>query len=449
MLASVVEPVYIRMPRRSFHRRLCQTSLLFAIVGSTSGQTLCNLTGTWQSVGADDPISVVQTGATFLATAQNGWTNESGTVFPNATAWFGCCGGMYGSISGNCSVIEWHDAHSDVWARHVQGGTLSTGPLTIGVQVPSDGATAAVTTFFFAAAGANTSNLPPTLGDGDARAGGTLTLLGGADAASAPLLPRCSSSSCAIATGSSSLNVSGLTLAAPGLGGGVFATEDWAFSSPNASAILWTVTRTYGPAAATSPLLAASFIGLTLVTTGGLPIHSQQIPSYADAAMFYNASSTGGFDMRNSFFEYLSPRVRQAVRFSPTGALFSVDASGSTTSSGGGSPLELFFAYSKPFADGTAWCSLGVESVDRRGPGRTVAPGDVETITLSFVLVADDVPVPPGVTDPFPVMDVTLPNATLSKQVRVVAAGAGCRGLSVVENIVCCRSRPWWPSSIS
>ena len=449
MLASVVELVYIRMPRRSFHRRLCQTSLLFAIVGSTSGQTLCNLTGTWQSVGADDPISVVQTGATFLATAENGWTNESGTVFPNATAWFGCCGGMYGSISGNCSVIEWHDAHSDVWARHVQGGTLSTGPLTIGVQVPSDGATAAVTTFFFAAAGANTSNLPPTLGDGDARAGGTLTLLGGADAASAPLLPRCSSSSCAIATGSSSLNVSGLTLAAPGLGGGVFATEDWAFSSPNASAILWTVTRTYGPAAATSPLLAASFIGLTLVTTGGLPIHSQQIPSYADAAMFYNASSTGGFDMRNSFFEYLSPRVRQAVRFSPTGALFSVDASGSTTSSGGGSPLELFFAYSKPFADGTAWCSLGVESVDRRGPGRTVAPGDVETITLAFVLVADDVPVPPGITDPFPVMDVTLPNATLSKQVRVVAAGAGCRGLSVVENIACCRSRPWWPSSIS
>lgn len=130
--------------------------------------------------------------------------------------------------------------------------------------------------------------------------------------------------------------------------------------------------------------------------------------------MFYNASSTGGFDMRNSFFEYLSPRPRQAVRFSPTGALFTVDA---TTSSAGAS-LPAFFAFSKPFGDGTAWCSLGVESVDRRGPGRAIAPGVVETTTLTLVLVADDVPVPPGIADPFPALDIALPNATLAAQVR-------------------------------
>lgn len=407
-------------------------------VGASQNEALCNLTGVWQSVGADDPITIVQSGTTFLATAQSGWANVSGTVYQNATAWFGCCGGIVGTITENCSVISWRDSNNDVWARRAQEGTLSTGSLAIGVRVLADGATASITTFYFFAAGANTTNLPPALGDGDARAGGTLALLGGADAQAAPLLPRCSSPACSIKTdGRTSLNVSGLSFV---LGGGdTWATEDWVISAPNSSAISWTVTRTYGPAAAASPLLAASFTGLTLKTTGGLPIHSQQIPSYMDPGMFYNASSTGGFDMRNSFFEYLSPRTRQAVRFSPTGALFTIDAVGSR---GGSSPLPLFFAFSKPFADGTAWCSLGVESVDRRGSGRTVAPGDVESLTLTFVLVADDVPVPPGVVDPFPTLDVSLPNATLAKQASAFEGGGGATHVLALVTIVRLCSSP-------
>lgn len=239
----------------------------------------------WQSVGANDPITVVQTGSAFLASAQSGFKNATGYVFSNSTCWLDCCAtdGILGLITENCSYIYWDDENRDEWSRNPSdshAGVLSTGAITIGVTAAADGGTAAVSTFFFFAAGANTTNLPPKLSDGDSRAGGTLILLGGADAAAAPLLPRCASPSCEITgDGKTTLTVSGLVLEAPGPSSGALAYETWTFFAPNASAIVWTVNRTFGPAAASFPIMASSFTGLTLQTTGGLPIHSQQIPS--------------------------------------------------------------------------------------------------------------------------------------------------------------------------
>jgi hypothetical protein len=179
------------------------------LLGTASVGALCNLTGIWQSVGANDPISVFQIGADFWATAQSGFTNASGTVYPNNTAYFSCCGGITGDITESCSLISWHDSNRDQWSRPFRSALLSTGPLTLGVSVPFDGSTASVSTFFFFAAGANTTNLPPALGDGDARAGGSWT---GAVDSDTLLLPRCFSPACVVSVNSSTLTLTGLTL---------------------------------------------------------------------------------------------------------------------------------------------------------------------------------------------------------------------------------------------
>jgi hypothetical protein len=321
---------------------------------------------------------------------------------------------------------------------HAAAQSVSTGPLTIGVTA-APGTFASVSTFSFFAAGAQTINLPPALKNGDQRAGGTWTAaLGGAIA-----LPFCATDgSCKVSSNATSILVEGLQVRPEG--GAVLATETWQLTALNASAVSWTVRRTYGAGVA----LAFGTMGITLQTTGGLPIHSQQIPSYLDVDMFYNASSTGGFDMGgNSFFEYLSPRTRQDVRFSPTGALFVVEGA---ATDGSGSALPLFHSFSKPFGDGTAWCNFGFETVDRRAPtGRPVMAGSVEIVTMTLLLVADDVPVPAGIVDPFPTMAMAIPNATLLRQIQTLTSvQLQFNGWIFGNNPAstpCLHESAWWP----
>jgi hypothetical protein len=41
---------------------------------------------------------------------------------------------------------------------------------------------------------------------------------------------------------------------------------------------------------------------------------------------------------------------------------------------------------------------------------------------MTLALLSDDVPVPAGVADPFPALDLTLPNATLARQIATLMA---------------------------
>jgi hypothetical protein len=68
----------------------------------------------------------------------------------------------------------------------------------------------------------------------------------------------------------------------------------------------------------------------------------------------------------------------------------------------------------------TPRCSF--EWVDPRTGPRNVTAGAVETFTVTLALLASDVPVPPGVVDPFPTMQLSLPNATLGAQAATLAA---------------------------
>lgn len=301
------------------------------------------------------------------------------------------------------------------------------GGLTLGVQVLSDG-TIGVCNFSFIGAGARTTNLAPsplapsTPANG-AETGGTLLAPSG-DALGAT--PRCGAG-CVLSGNGSVVTVTGLTLSPPA--GGVLASEDWELRVLNDTSLAWRVTRVYARAAA----LAHSRFALALsVLGGGAPIWGAQIPSWVDLDMFLNESSTGGFatgaaSAQGPVFQYLSPNSRQALRFAPTGALFSIDlvaASSAQAGGGGGAVAQpALFSFGKPFQDGTAlMVSLGFELVDPRGAPRAVAAGATETLTLTLVQLAGDAPVPAGMLDPFPTLPLALPNATLLRQMATLAA---------------------------
>jgi hypothetical protein len=320
--------------------------------------------------------------------------------------------------------------------------TISTSSqgITIGVSVNGAGHALSVSNFSFFGAGANTTNLPPDLSFDATQVGGTYVVLAGGPGT--PITPTCVPPSCTVTVGgggggggSSTLVVSGVTL-------GSLASETWTFSSLNSTALSWTVQRTYAEAAA----LLVDRVALTLLSTGGLPIHSQQIPSFVDLDIFFNETSTGGFVLGNGAYEYLSARTRQFVRFSPTGAVFLIEASSDAQT-------PLFWSFAKPFADGTTWTSSGFETVDPRGAPRTVAPGQTETVTVVYSLLATDAPTPAGLGDPFPRMDVSLPNATLQEQVEVLAAVQyQLLGYIFGNNPAsspCLHEMAWWPLLIS
>ena len=207
----------------------------------------------------------------------------------------------------------------------------------MGVSVSGAGHALVVSNFSFFGAGANTTNLPPDLSFDPTQVGGTYVVL--ASGPGTPLTPTCVAPGCTVAVGGAptTLVVSGVTL-------GSLATESWTFAALNATSLSWTVTRTYAEAAA----LAVDRVALTLLSTGGLPIHSQQIPSFVALDMFFNETSTGGFTLGNGAYEYLSPTTRQFVRFSPTGAVFAIDGTSDAQT-------PLFWSFAKPFADGQSF----------------------------------------------------------------------------------------------
>lgn len=82
----------------------------------------CDLTGVWQSVGADDPITVVDfANGTFTATARSGFTNARGTQSADGALHLDCCasGGIDGVVNAGCSRIAWYDGVGSQWARPV------------------------------------------------------------------------------------------------------------------------------------------------------------------------------------------------------------------------------------------------------------------------------------------------------------------------------------------
>ena len=388
-----------------------------AVAASAGASAPCNLTGVWQSVGADDAITVLMDGASFsfVASAASGWSNQRGQYFPaNARLTFECCGGIAGSVDAACGLIQWRDANADAWARGApQSAALSTPMYSVGMGFLSPSGPPSIDTFAIFGAGAKTSNFALT---GARMAGGTQLLpasagrgRGGAVAAS------CAAGGCVLQEAPGSVTLSGVALADPAAAGTVVATEAWTLRQLNDSAFSFEVQRTW---TADASAMSVDRVAIALRTTGGLPIHSEQIPGFVDLDVFVNATSTGGFDLGNGAFEFLSPNARQFVRFTPTGALFVVEGSATL----GGAAAPALFSFAKPFADGTADCSLGVELIDPRGgPRAAPAAGTEQVVTLTFNLVETDIPAGADAgLGPFPRMDVALANATLQRQMEVL-----------------------------
>ena len=417
-----------------------------AAAASASAAAPCNLTGVWQSVGSNDPITVLMDDATFafVASAASGWANERGQYFPeNASLTFSCCGGISGSIGGApapaCSVIQWHDANADVWARGArQSAALNTSMYSVGMGF-APGEPPSVDTFAIFGAGAKTSNF--ALAD----SGGTQLLPASAGrGGGGAVAPRCAAAGgCTLQQTPSSVTLLGVTLAG-GAGGAAAATEAWTLRQLNDSAFSFEVRRTW---AAGAPALSVDRVAIALRTTGGLPIHSEQIPGFVDLDVFVNATSTGGFALGDGAFEFLSPNARQFVRFTPTGALFVVEGSATL----GGAAAPALFSFAKPFADGTADCSIGFELIDpRAGPRAAPAAGTEQVVTMTFNLVETDIPTGGDAgLGPFPRMDVALSNATLQAQMEtLMGAQYQLLGWLMGNNpasVPCLHEMAWWP----
>ena len=409
----------------------------------------CNLTGVWQSVGSNDPITVLMDATTFAftATAQSGFSNQPGQYFPaNASLTFTCCGGIAGSVDAACDVIQWRDANSDAWARGApQGAALSTPLYTVGLGF-GPGLPPSVDTFAIFGAGAKTSNFALT---GQRMAGGSQLLPARVGrGAGGDVTPRCSAGGggCLLHESPASVTLTGIELADPAAAGGgaIVATEAWTLRQLNDSAFSFEVRRTWTAAA---EALSVDRVAIALRTTGGLPIHSEQIPGFVDLDVFVNASSTGGFDLGNGAFEFLSPNAQQFVRFTPTGALFVVEGAATL----GGAAVPVFFSFAKPFADGTADCSIGFELIDpRTGPRNAPANGTVEVVTLTFNSVETDIPTGGAAgLGPFPRMDVALANASLQAQMEtLMGAQYQLLGWLMGNNpasVPCLHEMAWWP----
>ena len=313
-----------------------------------------------------------------------------------------------------------------------RSASISSALVSVGVSVLDDGS-AFLDIFSFFGAGNMTANLPLQVGAGAKNGGSSLVLpAGAARDGDGALVPRCASG-CTLTKTEATATLANLTLPSPE-GGAPLATETWRLVLLNASAFEWTVDRTW--LRSDGPALAVDRLGISLLSTGGAPIHAHQIPSFVDLEMFLDDSTTGGFGLgteggspSRTAYEYLSPNQRQYVRFSPTGATFVVDGRASLN----GAETPLFWSFAKPFADGTTWSNIGFEAIDPRGgsgAGRPAATaGTAQHFSMKMHLISQDIPtaaaddsvsavVPPAHT--FPSMDVHLPNATLQAQMAVI-----------------------------
>jgi hypothetical protein len=385
------------------------------------------------SIAASPPASA------WFATLPGTWDRQPGYYYGNGTLTFSCCGGITGSINAACDTISWADAHRDVWQRRGPAARGSIASPLLSVGFGSVGAAASLDTFSFFGAGANTTNF--ALASAQAtQNGGTLLVPSGLRGTGGGAVSAACGASCSAASSPALATMTGLTLS---IGGEVVATESWALALLNESAFSWAVTRVWSGA---GPPLAVDRFAFSFQTTGGLPLHSQQIPGFADLRMFLNDSSTGGFDIGNLAYEFLSPSSRELVRFTPTGALFAVEGAAAMD----GAPAPVLFSFAKPFADGTAWCSLGFEVIDPRGGERPAArAGAVQTLSMTFHLVESDVPAAgPGASN-LPALSVTLPDATLAAQMSVLFSSQyQLMGWIVGNNpasVPCLHEMAWWP----
>jgi hypothetical protein len=319
-----------------------------------------------------------------------------------------------------------------------ESASISSPLITVGLSV--SGGVPTISVFSFFGAGANTSNF--ALQSSDDKGGGTLLVPGGAAGSAAGALTATCGEGCSLnATGSTLVLLSNLTFS---LSGAMIATEAWRLELLNSSAFNFSVERTWSGAGPSS--MGVDRVGFSFQTTGGQPIHSQQIPGFVDLAMFYNASTAGGFDIGNSAFEYLSPASREFVRFTPTGALFVVEGGAEL----GGVATPAFFSFAKPFADGTTWCNIGFETIDpRSGPRAKVAAGTTQRLSVTFHLIETDVPAAGAGQGNFPSLDVSLPNSTLNGQMNVLFSSQyQLMGWVMGNNpasVPCLHEMAWWP----
>ena len=401
---------------------------------------LCsNLTGTW--AGGAALISVAMGAPPFwYATLPGTWTREVGTLTPaNSSLTFSCCGGISGRIDATCGVISWDDANRDVWVRRDGGSSAAVSSPLLTVGLGASGTAASLNVFSFFGACANTTNF--ALASGEAtQNGGTLLVPAGLRGSGKGAVAAVCGASCSIASSASLATMAGLTLS---IDGTVVATESWSLALLNESAFTLTVDRVWSGA---GPPLAVDRVAFSFQTTGGLPLHAQQIPGFVDLSMFFNDTSAAGFDIGNGEFEFLSSASRQLVRFTPTGALFVVEGAAML----GGVPAPALFSFAKPFGDGTAWCSLGFEAIDPRvGARPALAAGTVETLSVTFHLLETDVPTAgPGKSN-FPALSVALPNATLLASMNVLFnTQYQLMGWMVGNNpasVPCLHEMAWWP----
>jgi len=413
---------------------------LVKVLSLASAHALCsNLTGSWAGGAA---LITVSMGAPpfWYASLPGTWSNEEGTFSPaNSSLTFSCCGGIAGRINAACDEITWSDANRDVWVRRNGGGSASISSPLLTVGLGAAGTAASLNVFSFFGARANTTNF--ALASGDAtQNGGTLLVPAGLRGSGKGAVAAVCGASCAISSAPGLAGMSGLTLS---IDGAVVATESWSLALRNASAFTLTVNRVWSGA---GPPLAVDRVAFSFQTTGGQPLHAQQIPGFVDLAMFFNDSSAGGFDIGNSEFEFLSPTTRQLVRFTPTGALFAVEGAASV----GGAPAPALFSFAKPFGDGTAWCSLGFEIIDPRAGARpALAAGTLATIAVTFHLLETDVPTAgPGASN-FPSLSVSLPNTTLQTSMNVLFnTQYSLMGWLMGNNpasVPCLHEMAWWP----
>jgi len=271
---------------------LC-TFILVNVATSSS----CNVSGPWLGGSTEVDVEVEKSSHppfSFFASAEGAWQRQSGTYWPsNGSLYFSCCGGIWGSISMDCNSIAWIDSNHDTWVRAgpSRSASISSPFLSVGLTVSLSGETS-VDRFSFFGAGASTVNfaLPAAAAK---QAGSSLVVPAGAPSGGGALVPTCGTG-CNVASTPTTATVSGLTFQinpnSPPL-----AQENWTLTLLNDTAFEWSVERV--GIAASGPQLAVDRLGISLQTTGGLPIHSQQIPSFVDLEMFLNESSTGGFDI--------------------------------------------------------------------------------------------------------------------------------------------------------
>jgi hypothetical protein len=412
-------------------------SLLF-LATAPSLSSGCNLSGVWYG-GSPTPITVTLGPApTWYASLPGIWKNAPGTYTPaNNTVTFSCCGGISGTIDDACSTIMWADANHDAWRRAASSSaSISSIFFTVGLGV--EGAAASLNSFSFFGAGANTTNF--ALSASATQNGGTILVPAGLAGSGAGAVSALCNAGCAVTATPALASITNLTLS---IDDEVVAVETWALSLINASAFAFTVDRVWSGA---GPALAVDRVAFSFRTTGGLPLHSEQIPGFVDLAMFYNDTSTGGFDIGNAAFEYLSPSSTEYVRFTPTGALFVVD--GAATVDGESSPV--MFSFAKPFADGTAWINMGFETIDpRAGPRHALPAGTTQRLTMTFHQIETDVPTTGAGAGNFPALSVSLPNATLNTQMNVLfSTQYQLLGWLIGNNpgsVSCLHEMAWWP----